>query len=315
MAITLDSATVRPGDKLTGRLTGHHDPSEVEIEFVRAETGVKTTDPAGSTKVAARPAATTGVFSLTVPRDAAPTVKGRRIGVEWMVRASRGPLRTADEATVRVLPASGSRDAQSPVSYAPGTRPPMIRQLRHEHYLSMGMGAGFVAMWLTAAIAINTMDSEASAEATRYVTIGALVAALFPLAALYLATRTIWPKSITGFEPMIDPLVASPGSTITVSSDDPWPDDLRFLCVETYHRTYGSGPSWTRHKRTQFETFEHSEMRLTSDTGAASFVIPADAAPSFDGERAQIRWVVRRGGRKIGRWGPIRVREWGIVVS
>jgi hypothetical protein len=239
------SATVRAGEKLTGRLTGYDKPSEVEVELVRAESGVKTTKQARSTKVTSRPAATTGVFSLTVPRAAAPTLRGQRVRVEWLVRVSRGTLRAADQVAVRILPASGSRDGQLPVSYAPGTRPPMIRQLRHEHYLSMGMGAAFVAMWLTAAVVINTMDSDASAEATRYFTIGALVVALFPLAALYLATRTIWPKSIGGFEPKIDKPVASPGSTITVSSDSPWPDDLRFPCVETYHRTYLSGPSST----------------------------------------------------------------------
>ncbi len=314
MAIRLDSKTVRAGEELTGKLVGHDNPSEVEIKFVRADTHGKGQNLARSTKLTTTPSPSTGLFSLTVPPDTVPTLRGQRICVEWMLQASQGTFRRADRATVRILPNSDSQEGPHRVSYEPGTRPPMIRKLRHEHYLSMGMGASFGAMFLAAAIAINTMESKASAQETLYFTIGALVVALPPLAATYLAARTVWPKSIGGFEPMIDLPAASPGSRITVSSDDPWPNDLRFLCIETYQRTYGFG-SRNSHRRTQFETFEHSEERLAADNGTVTFTIPRTAAPSFDGEYAQIRWVLRRGGRKIGRWGPIRVREWGIVVT
>lgn len=82
MAIKLDSKTVRAGEELTGKLVGHDNPSEVEIEFVRAETGTKVTNVASSTKLTTRPAPTTGMFSLTVPRDTVPTLKGQRISVQ-----------------------------------------------------------------------------------------------------------------------------------------------------------------------------------------------------------------------------------------
>lgn len=190
----------------------------------------------------------------------------------------------------------------------------MISALRNEHFLAMFMAVAFAGMWLALAIVINVAESEASDQATLVITVIAVVIACFPLAALFLSIRTVWPRRPTGFEPAIHPDAVLPGESVTVTAAEPWPDDVRFLCVETYHRTYMQERTGLRRRYSQFETYEHSDTRLSAESGVCSLSIPVDAAPSYDGKQAQIKWVVRRGGRKIGRWGPIRLEEWGVVV-
>ncbi len=313
MGIELDAPTVRAGEVLRGRLTDDDNrPASRQVDLARVEKGAgRRNHRAGSTTVTLQSDEVTGEFSLTVPASTEPTVRGRRVSVNWVLRSSRGLIASPDEASVTVLAASDV--GASSLHYAAGEKPPILKTLRSEHFLSMFVGLGLASVFGAFAIAINVLESEAPASATLGFTIGAVFLALILLVVVFLAARTIWPSAVSGFQPTITPGTAEPGGVVSISSTDPWPDDLRFLCVETYDRVYAQQPVH-RHRYAQFDTYEHSERPLVSSTGEMSFQIPKDAAPSVDGERVQIRWVVRRGGSKIGRWGPIRLSEWAVIV-
>ncbi len=317
VTIELDSDVVQPGGTLTGRLVGDDGmPREHDVVLVRGEDGLGNKRDLKSTRVVTRSDPATGAFSLIVPKTALPNVVGRRVKLAWNIRVDRGALgalRATELRPIQVVPSDVTRPPL-PLRYEPGQPPRMLTKLRREHYLSTFMGIAFTAMCIAFIVVINGPDSEASARATRNISIAVAIVALFPLTATFLAARTIWPKKPKGFDLQLSPAVARSGDTITVSSTDPWPDDLRFLCVETYNRIYYKERTGLRRQMGQFDTYEHSEHRLRSDAGSCSFEIPEDAAASYDGDQIQVKWVLRRGGRKVLRWGPIKLREWSIVV-
>jgi hypothetical protein len=82
--LAVDQRTLRPGETVTGQLTGSVGP--LRVELVRVE---KTPLALWQYPVARNESRADGSFTLVVPEDAPPTVAGRRCSLGWAVRLDR----------------------------------------------------------------------------------------------------------------------------------------------------------------------------------------------------------------------------------
>lgn len=254
-----------------------------------------------------------GSFTVVVPRHAAPTIQGENIHVEWHLEASTGgPGQHTASADLTVSRSPGETPA---LWYEVGDSPAMPEHLRRRMTgdLLQTVGLAVLLGFCTAALAV--MSREASPFARALGLSFPLLLFLVSLGAAALYSATLWPRTIPGFVPTIEPAVVNPGSSVTVVSSDPFPDDLRLLCIETFGETLHSSDhdGGTTRDRTTHRSI-HPAIRPSVEGNAYKFPLPAEAIPTYEGPAGQVTWVLRRGGRTFMRFGPFRYRDWAVIV-
>ena len=333
MAIELEATRALAGDWVHGSIVDSDgDPRAMDVWLERRESnGTVSLPVTGIPHGRTTSDPTTGRFSIRVPHDAWPTQKARRVGIAWVVVARGKAAMLVGEQIAPIEIDNPRPPGPDPETLATaGGRPPKLRNLIGEHVLSIFMGLSFFAMF--AAFGIYALVAEVENPPPTALPIGALVVSVVPLTAAFLALRTVWPRTPRSPDLAIEPTVVRAGDQVTVRHVGGRLRPVRFLGVESSMGIYTSGipiggglttglnrKSFERRggraTSGQFETFEAYEQPLRfDDSGLATFEVPVDAAPSFSGEMTQLRWVVRIGGRKILRWGPISMREWHVVV-
>ncbi len=333
MAIELDTTHVRAGDFVNGSIVDDDgDPRSVDVWLERRESNGTVTLPVTGVPYGRTTSdSATGRFQIQVPDDALPTQKAKRVGITWVVVTRGKAAALVGEQSAPIEIDNSHPPGPSPEILATaGGRPPRLRSLIGEHVLSIFMGLSFFAMF--AAFGLYALMADVENPPPTALPIGALVVSIVPLAAAFLALRTVWPRTPRSPDLVVEPTVVRPGDRVTVRHVGGRLRPVVFLGVESYMGIYTSGiPSagglvtganrrsfearGGRVTAGQFETFEAYQHQLRfDDSGVATFEVPIDAAPSFSGAKTQLRWVVRIGGRKILRWGPISLREWHVVV-
>ncbi len=321
--IEVDGSSAVAGGVLNGTVTNSEGrPVQARLALERREGDRHVTFP--QTAVRGEPVVSdpeTGRFSLPVPADAVPTWVGGLAKLSWMVSATEEDG-LSDPLTI--TNPGGPTPTEALLATA-GKDPPRLKNLIGEHALSIGMGLAFCAMFVGLGIAALVGASEESSGGLVAFAVGAFVVSLIPLVVSFLALRTIKPRRPRGIDLTIDPLVVAPGERIGIRNDGRPVSDLRLVQVETAWTSFGLTSIGSKNEyrrgrgRTaqpgQFATKQRTMASISFDAnGLAETSLPAQAIPTFSGQMVQSRWVLRTGGEKIGRWGPIRLREWHVIV-